>query len=185
MIDLVQEINDATKEKRYSCFKDLFCSFDRLLQDLRFRENWEKFKLSKVNNLQFQFLTIYCNMVRRLMEFIQASRTRNWLQHLSAGEALLKDFVAMDRINYRKGMLVYLADMKNLEHCYPLVWKYFEEGNFSVQKTPIPGVGIGCDHAGEQVNCEDKSRGGLKGITKNENARIRHYLVAPVLEQIS
>ena len=97
----------------------------------------------------------------------------------------MKDFVAMDRINYRKGMLVYLADMKNLEHCYPLVWKYFEEGKFSVQKTPIPGVGIGCDHAGEQVNCEDKSRGGLKGITKNENARIRHYLVAPVLEQIS
>ena len=59
------------------------------------------------------------------------------------------------------------------------------EGNFSVQKSPISGVAIGCDHALEQVNCGDKSRGGLKGITKNHNARIRQYLVAPVIEQIS
>ena len=46
-------------------------------------------------------------------------------------------------------------------------------------------VAIGCDHAGEQVNCEDKSRGGLKGITRNENSRIRNYLAAPVLTQIN
>ena len=40
------------------------------------------------------------------------------------------------------------------------------EGNFSVQKSPISGVALGCDHALKQVHCGEKSRGGLKGITK-------------------
>ena len=66
--------------------------------------------------------------------------------------------------------------MWELEHTQPHIWNYFLEGNLSVQKSPLPGVAIGCDHAGEQVNSEDKSRGGLKGNTRNTNARNRQYL---------
>ena len=153
--------------------------------NVNFKEKWDAFRQSKASNLQFEFFTIYTNMVRRLLEFIQASRARNWMQHLSAGEALMKDIISMDRIKYKKGFLVYLADMKNLQNSNEDIFKYFMEGNFSVQKSPISGVTIGCDHALEQVNCGEKSRGGLKGITKNHNARIRQYLVAPVIEQIS
>ena len=75
--------------------------------------------------------------------------------------------------------------MKHLEISDPEMWDYFMDGNFSVQKSPLPAVAIGFDHGGEQVNCEDKSRGGLKGITRNENIRIRNYLAAPVLTQIN
>ena len=59
------------------------------------------------------------------------------------------------------------------------------EGNFSCQKTGIPGTAIGRDHAGEQVNKILKTRGGLTGITRNENSRTRHFLLAPVLQSIS
>ena len=66
--------------------------------------------------MQFRFLTVYCNMVKRLLEFIEASRTRNWLQHLFSAEGLMQDFISMDRCKYRKCWMVYIVDMKNLEY---------------------------------------------------------------------
>ena len=96
----------------------------------------------------------------------------------------MKDFTAMDRIKYRKAWLGYMTDMKSLEVENPEIWNYFMEGNFSVQKNDIPGVAIGCDHAGEQVNREDKTGSGLKGMTRNQNNRNWHYLAAPVLAQL-
>ena len=185
LIQIVSDLNNAMSDKKYSTLKEMFYKFQILMSNMDLKQKWDSFRESKVNNLQFHFFTIYTNMVKRLLEFIQASRTRNWPQHLSAGEALMKDFISMDRIKYRKGWLVYIADMKNLEENNKEVWEYFMKGYFSVQKSSIPGVALGCDHAGEQVNCEDKSRGGLKGITRNVNARTRHYLAAPIVDQIA
>ena len=64
--------------------------------------------------------------------------------------------------------------MKQAEKSDPDVWKYFEEGNFSVQKSENPAVAIDCDHAGEQARSEDKSRGGQKGSTHNQNSLTRY-----------
>ena len=49
----------------------------------------------------------------------------------------------------------------------------------------IPGTAIGRDHAGQQEVGKLKSRGGIKGIPRNENSRIRHFLVAPILSVIT
>ena len=65
------------------------------------------------------------------------------------------------------------------------VWDVFMAGDFSCQKTDIPGTAIGRDHAGEQENCQIMNRGGIKGITTNENSRTRNLLVAPILCPIS
>ena len=64
----------------------------------------------------------------------------------------------MDRIKYRKAWLVYFADMKSLEVETPEIWNYFMEGNFGVQKSDTPELAVGCYHAGEQINREDKMR---------------------------
>ena len=64
----------------------------------------------------------------------------------------------MDRIKYRKAWLAYFTDMKSLEVENPEIWNNFMEGNFSVQKSDTPEVVVGCDHAGEQINREDKMR---------------------------
>ena len=74
--------------------------------------------------------------------------------------------------------------MKSLEVKNPEICNYFMVGNFSVQKRDILGVAIGCDHAGEQVNHEDKTRGGLKCKTRNHNNCNLHYLIAPVIVQL-
>ena len=47
----------------------------------------------------------------------------------------------------------------------------FMAGDFSCQKTDIPGTAIDRDHAGEQENCKIKNHGGIKGIATNENSR--------------
>ena len=125
IIQVITDFNQAMSEYQCSVFKELFLRFQDLMLNVNFKEKWDAFRQSKASNLQFEFFTIYTNMVRRLLEFIQASRARNWMQHLSAGEALMKDIISMDRIKYRKGFIVYLADMKNLQNSNEDIWKYF------------------------------------------------------------
>ena len=74
--------------------------------------------------------------------------------------------------------------MSDLQHRAPDVWAVFMRGDFSCQKSNIPGTAIGQDHAAEQenkiINC-----GGITGITWNENTRTRHFLAASILSSIS
>ena len=125
------------------------------------------------------------NMVDRFFTFQEATRTRDWLLHLSAGQDLMQDMVSMNRIKYRRMWAVYLADMVQLEKDDPDIWKSFMEGNFSCQKSDIQGTAIGRDHAGEQVNKVFKTRGGISGIKRNENSRARHFLLAGTCGTIS
>ena len=39
--------------------------------------------------------------------------------------------------------------------------------------------------AESRENKKNKNRGGIKGITMNQNSRTRHFLAAPVLESIT
>ena len=58
-------------------------------------------------------------------------------------------------------------------------------GDFSCQKSDIPGTINGQDHVGEQENKIIKNRAGITGITQNENNRARHFLAIPTLSSIS
>ena len=90
--EITSLINDANKAMFNKDDKEFSSSLFRLkglLADIGFKVKWEEFQNSKSKNMQFRFLTIYSNMVKRLLEFIEASRTRNWLQHLSSAEALM------------------------------------------------------------------------------------------------
>ena len=131
----------------------------------------------------------FVRMVIRLFTFIEASRPRNWLLHLSAAESLMQDFTSIDRIKYRRWWAVYIADMRHLQTSTNIedrkIWDAFMAGDFSCQKSEVPVTSIGRDHAGEQENCKIKNRGGIKGITMNENSRTRHFLVEPILQSIS
>ena len=57
--------------------------------------------------------------------------------------------------------------------------------DISCQKFDIPGTTIERDHTGEQVNKIIKNGGGITGITRNENSRIRHFFATPTLSSIS
>ena len=131
------------------------------------------------DNKTLQFLFGFVRLVKRLFTFIEAVRSRNWSLNLSSFEAMIKDFASLDRIKYRRWSAVYLADMHHLENSEDeedrKVWQSFSNGDFSCQKSDIPGTAIGRDHTGEQENKKIKNRGGIKGITMNQNSRTRHF----------
>ena len=95
---------------------------------------------------------------------------------------MIKDFTSFDRIKYRRWSAVYLTDMFSLKDSNDLedqkVWQAFSNGDFSCQRSVIPGTAIGRDHCGEQKNRKIKNRGGI-------NSRTRHFLAAPVLASIT
>ena len=68
-------------------------------------------------------MALYSRIVQTLFRLIEELHTRNWLQQLSSVQDLIKDFIAMDRIEYRKAWLVYMADMESLNVEKSETWK--------------------------------------------------------------
>ena len=91
-------------------------------------------------------------MVSVLLEFINASRSRNWLVHLNTLEEIIPYVTSMDRIKYHRMLPVYLSDMRALEERDPNIWQFFLDRHFSVQVNHILGTAKGADHAGELEN---------------------------------
>ena len=58
----------------------------------------------------------------------------------------------------------------------PDIWRFFQEGNFSVNKSNIPFSAIGPDHRIEQENRALKVLGGIKGIANSEDV-LNEYFV--------
>ena len=65
--------------------------------------------------------------------------------------------------------------MWNIKIYVEETWKFFENGNFSVNKSHFPFSAIGADHGIEQLNRELKVVGGVKGLLQNENA-LHHFM---------
>ena len=108
------------------------------------------YKKSTNNEFLLEVLLVYIRMVKRLLNFIQASRSRNWSLHLKSSEEMMLNFSSMNRMKYRKMWPVYIADMYDLQHRAPAVWTVFMRGDLSCQKSDIPERAIGRDHAGKK-----------------------------------
>jgi hypothetical protein len=184
LIKVMGELQTASHENNHLKFKESFGKFVDCIQHINIDALLDDFKAKMEGNSMFRFIYSYLEMLSYLFDFIYASRARNWDLHLSSLQKMIPGIIMMDRIKYRRWLPVYLADMVALRENDPEIWNYFEEGNFSVQKTTIPFVAIGRDHAGEQENKVLKVQGGLQGITRQENARTRYFLIAPILKEI-
>ena len=91
-------------------------------------------------------------MVTILFEFMNVSPSRNWSAHLNALKEIIPFITAMDKINYRRVLSVFLSDIWALEKNDPNIEKFFLDGHFSVQVNHILGTAKGVDHASEQEN---------------------------------
>ena len=75
--------------------------------------------------------------------------------------------------------------MHSLKDTDPHIYAEFEKGNWTVSKNSVPFCSIGGDHALKHLNRAMKVSGGPVGITLNENARTRFFLIAPELHCLS
>ena len=123
-------------------------------------------------------------MVMVMLDFIRAVRNGDWAMHLNALEQFSKYFFAWDRLNYARMIPLYLSEMLSLQEIDPNLFEEFSSGNWVVNKSKIAFCAVGADHALEQVNRWMKVAGGIVGITQNQTARTRFFLVAPELARL-
>lgn len=144
------------------------------------------FENSKKDKPMFQVFRQYMSMVMEMLCFIKAVRRGDWQMHLEALEVFTKYFFAHDRLNYARMIPVYLAEMASIESSDPDIHHEFLQGNWVVNKNEsVSFCAIGADHALEHINRSMKVSGGLVGITLNEVARTKFFLIAPELARLS
>ena len=81
---------------------------------------------------------------------------------------------------------LYLAEMASLESSDPEIYGEFITGNWVVNKNKeVPFCAVGGDTALEHLNRSMKVSGGLVGITLNESARAKFFLIAPELARLT
>lgn len=131
------------------------------------------------------FLYNYMSQVMNLLNFIGATRSSKWRPHLATSEEMCKYFHAHDQTNYLKWVVLYLADMLELESKDPDSWEFLDAGNFTISKNEIPFTSIDPDHAIEHEHRPMKMRGGFIGITSNEPALERFALTTPILSKMA
>ena len=138
---------------------------------------------NKLSKLQ-RFVSIYLNQFETILQYVRASRQQDIALHMESTEALIKYFFAHDHLNYARMMPLYLHTMQKAKEDHPTVWEEFEKGNFCVTKGVAGFTSIGPDHAIEQENRELKVVGGIVGITQQEGALDKYFLIAPELSKI-
>lgn len=139
---------------------------------------------NKAGKRMHQAMLVYMRMVMLMLEFIKAVRNGDWVMHLNALEQFTKYFFAKDRLNYARMIPLYLSEMLSLQEIDPTLCEEFASGNWVVNKSKIAFCALGADHALEQVNRWMKVAGGIVGITQNQTARTRFFLVAPELARL-
>ena len=96
----------------------------------------------------------------------------------------MKYYFALDFYKYARPIPVYLAQMQEVKATDPKTWGGLKNGDFMVSKSGIPFTNLFVDQALEQHIRELKIAGGVTGITQNEDALNRFFLIALELRSL-
>eukprot|EP00057_Strongylocentrotus_purpuratus_P016486 XP_011670960.1 PREDICTED: uncharacterized protein LOC105441514 [Strongylocentrotus purpuratus] len=138
-------------------------------------------KIIQENDEMATFLLNYMKQVESLLHVIRASRQGNWELHLASMEEQVKYYFAHDLYKYARLVPIYLLQMHLLKTSGPTTWDALKAGDFMVTKSGIPFTNLFVDQTLEQLIREVKVAGGITGITQNEEALGRFFLIAPEL----
>ncbi|KAJ8895743.1 hypothetical protein PR048_001081 [Dryococelus australis] len=141
-------------------------------------------ELKKAVEPVFKLVCSFMDMVQFMLYFIRAVRTSDWNLSLAYHD-FLKYLFSLNRLNYSRMISLYLTEMDVFESTDPAIWKNFMEGKWVVNCNVVPFCALGADEALEHQNRRLKVQGGPVGITLNDSARNRFFLVNPQLNRIS
>ena len=120
------------------------------LSEKKFFQIYSDFKNEVTGQLKF-YLN-FMKMYELLLLFTRATRQSLWDLHLASLEAMIPYFFVHDLQNYARLKSEYIAQMRNIKIYEEETWKFFEDGNFSVNKSHFPFSAIGADHGIEQLH---------------------------------
>jgi len=95
----------------------------------------------------------------------------------------MKYFFAHDHLNYARLLPLYISTMQETEKRHPSLSTEFMRGHFCVTKGVAGFTSIASDHGIEQENRKLKVIGGIFGITQNDKALDKFFLIAPELSK--
>ena len=154
--------------------------------NLNILEKMSIFEAANTSNPMFKVMRHYMRMVMEMLAFIRAVRTGDWSIHLLTLEMFMKYLFANDKIKYARIITVYLAEMPFSKSSDPEIYDEFTQGKWVVNKNAeVPFCTTGADNALEHKNRSMKVSGGLVGITLNEAARTKFFLIAPELASLA
>ena len=113
------------------------------------------------------FWMSYVDLTSLMLDFIRASREKDWTFHLISISNLIPWCFAYNRSNYAKYLPRYLLQMINLQTTHPDVHEYLADGNFSTQIGNDNSFGcISMDQTIEEtINKDTQTPGGTKGFS--------------------
>ena len=174
-----EDINGNTEAERN--LRDILQNTLTMMESRDMTKKMEQFQLS-ANKIQ-RFILNYMKQFETTLLFIRSTRQRDVRLHMESIESLTKYFFAHDHLNYARLLPLYIATMQETEKLHPELWREFMKGNFCVTKGLAAFTSISPDHGIEQENRALKVIGGIVGITQNEKALDKFFLIAPVLSK--
>jgi len=184
--NVVKELADACTNGTKAQVQKAHANMTNRIQSHGILERMSEFDAAQCQNPMFVVMRQYMRMVMEMLAFIRAVRTGDWGLHLAALEMFTAYFFAHDRYNYARMIPLYLAEMASLSESDPEIYEEFQQGNWIVNKNAqVAFCAVGADHALEHINRSMKVSGGLVGITLNESARAKFFLIAPELARLA
>lgn len=133
---------------------------------------------------QFYYWYTAMQLQLLLLMFLKSIRVGNFKLYIDALAKMIPWFFAMNHTNYARWLPVHLLDMRQLSQTAPSVASKFEDGHFTVKKTPRNFSRMAIDQAHEQNNSIVKGEGGAVGLTDNPNALRRWMISGPELARL-
>ena len=126
---------------------------------------------------QFNYWTTVMQLEVCILTYVRSLREAHFLMYLDALTELVPWLYALDHTNYARWIPVHLRDMTELPKNHPDVFREFNSGHFTVQKTKRVFSPIPIDQAHEQNNACVKGDGGAVGLIDDPGA-LRGWMVA-------
>ena len=125
IVSIVTELSQTITEEDSGQVQEIHRKLVEKLHNVEFGETINDFEKEHRNNSQFHMLRIYMNTIQRMLMFIHASSSKNWLLHLHATENLIPDIRSLARIKYCRLLAVYIAEMYALESSDPCILELY------------------------------------------------------------
>ena len=123
------------------------------------------------NDIQ-KYILNYIKQFETILQSVRATRQRDLLLHLESTEALIEYFFTHDHQNYARLLPIYIVKMQ-------------ETQKKGVTNGAAGFTSIAPDHGIEHENRKLKVTEGIVGITQNEKALDRYFLIAPEVAKLA
>ena len=117
-------------------------------------------------------------MAQLLLQYMRAVKTGNWELHKETSKQVNVWVFAYDRVNYKKSLTTYNAQMATLHKTHPETHAKLASGQFGAKHSKKAFARVPEDQCLEQTqNRDQKTPGGIRGYSSNSKGAVQRWAV--------